>query len=502
MDSPSRPRQDLQNEGTPIRHLHSASLEESYRERFKAEKKERIVQLASSLGLPKSFAIAFTELHLRLGSLERHIAKLAEPSDQVDEKERTSRATRVRTRTESFFDIARDLYDFSEDVTPAVAIELLERTIMQKHEVRSLDAVKRLQQLIGLSEEWLNALRSPGGHFVEFLAKSRTVVAGTCVGIGYRGTGVVQNIYDWVIIDEAGRATPSELAVAMQTGRRILLVGDHKQLPPTISETVKTAVQTRFGVGGDSEYFASDFERIFHSEYGKRVGTTLLTQYRMAPVIGELVSDCFYDGKLQTDRPEPPEYYDLLPESLSKQVAWVDLTPLGKRGFEQSSDDDRDRWNTTEARVVMGVLKTIIDSDFMDFLEEDLPPQEPAIGIICMYGKQREIIDRMKGEAVWLGDARRLVKVDTVDSYQGKENRIIILTTVRNNRELRPGFLRSPNRINVAMSRAMERLIIVGASGMWKGRNAQLPLGRVVAKVETLQSEGKALLFSADHFLE
>lgn len=373
---------------------------------------------------------------------------------------------------------------------------------MQKHEVRSLDAVKRLQQLIRLSEEWLNALRSPGGHFVEFLAKSRTVVAGTCVGIGYRGAGVVQNIYDWVIIDEAGRASPGELAVAMQTGRRILLVGDHKQLPPTFSEEVKAAIQAKFGVDDNSEYFASDFERIFNSEYGRRVGTTLLTQYRMAPVIGELVSDCFYDGKLQTERQEPPEYYDLLPEYLSKQVTWVDMAPLGERGFEQSSDDDRDKWNEAEARVVMGVLKTIIDSDFLAFLEEDLPPQEPAIGIICMYDKQREIIDRMKAEAVWLGDARRLVKVDTVDSYQGKENRIIILTTVRNNKELRPGFLRSPNRINVAMSRAMERLVIAGSLQMWIDRNSQLPLGRVAAKVKALQSEARALVIPADSFLE
>jgi len=183
-------------------------------------------------------------------------------------------------------------------------------------------------------------------------------------------------------------------------------------------------------------------------------------------------------------------------------VAWVDIAPLGERGFEQSSDDDKDKWNVTEAKVVMGMLKTIIESDFMAFLEEDLPLQEPDIGIICMYDEQRKIIDRMKAEAVWLGDARRLVKIDTVESYQGKENRIIILTTVRNNKELRPGFLRSPNRINVAMSRAMERLVIVGSSRMWKDRNAQLPLGRVVAKVEALQSEGRALMIPADGFLE
>jgi len=178
------------------------------------------------------------------------------------------------------------------------------------------------------------------------------------------------------------------------------------------------------------------------------------------------------------------------------------MAPLGERGFEQSSDDDKDKWNVTEAKVVMGMLKTIIESDFMAFLEEDLPLQEPAIGIICMYDEQRKIIDRMKAEAVWLGDARRLVKIDTVESYQGKENRIIILTTVRNNKELRPGFLRSPNRINVAMSRAMERLVIVGSSRMWRGRNAQLPLGRVVAKVEAFQSEGRALMIPADSFLE
>ena len=126
---------------------------------------------------------------LEIGSLQRRIAKLAEPNDQTDEKERISLAARVRALTETFFDIARDLYDFLEDVTPAVALEHLEQTMMQEHEVRSLDAVKRLRQLIMLSEEWLNALRSPGGNFVEFLAKSRTVVAGTCVGIGYRGAG-------------------------------------------------------------------------------------------------------------------------------------------------------------------------------------------------------------------------------------------------------------------------------------------------------------------------
>lgn len=224
------------------------------------------------------------------------------------------------------------------------------------------------------------------------------------VGIGYRGAGVVQNVFDWVIIDEAGRAAPSELAVAMQAGHRILLVGDHHQLPPTFAEEVKDAICQRFSVEEDSRLFSSDFERIFDSEYGRNVGATLWSQYRMAPDIGEVVSSCFYQGKLDTGRGAPPKYYDLLPENLSNQVTWIDTSPIGERGFEQASDGGKDKWNMAEARIVMNLLRQIVESDeFMTSLKEDLQPEEPPIGIICMYEKQRQVIDQLKAEATWLG---------------------------------------------------------------------------------------------------
>ncbi|MFA7290731.1 MAG: AAA domain-containing protein [Rhodocyclaceae bacterium] len=485
-----------------IRHLHASSIEQSYRERFKAEQKERIVELASALGLPKGFATDFIDLHLRLGMLSERIAKLQARTGVEDEAALRSLDARVRALTETFLDVARDVYGFDEVVPPAQAVATIQMLLVDKYEVRSLEAIERLTRLIRLSAEWLRALGSPDANFAEFLAKSRTVVAGTLVGIGYRGAGVVHNIFDWVIIDEAGRAAPSELAVAMQAGHRVLLVGDHLQLPPTFSEEVKESIQERYAVDSESALFGSDFERIFDSSYGHKVGTSLLTQYRMAPNIGELVSECFYDGKLEPGRGGPPEYYDLLPEHLSKEVTWIDTSTLGRRGEEQSSDDNKNKWNDTEARVVMELLRQIIESDeFMTFLEEDLQPQEPPIGIICMYSKQRALIDRLKSEATWLGEARKLVKVDTVDSYQGKENRIIILSTVRNNPKGNPGFLWSPNRINVAMSRAMERLYIVGATKMWKAKNASLPLGRVLTKVDSMVNADRASLLPADQFL-
>ena len=481
-----------------IRHLHASSIENAYRESFKAEQKERIVELATAFGLPKAYAAEVVDLHLRLGMLYERIETLKARSETKDEHSAALLAARVNALTESFFDMAADLYQVDTSGSPVEVLDLIRDGLATKYEVRSQDAISRLLRVIKLSEEWVSALGSSDANFAEFLAKSRTVVAGTLVGVGYRGAGVVQNIYDWVIIDEAGRAAPSELAVAMQAGHRILLVGDHLQLPPTFSDQVREAVSTKYDVEDDSSLLRSDFERLFNSAYGQQVGTTLLSQYRMAPDIGELVSECFYRGKLETGRGAPPEYYDLLPAHLSKQVTWVDTSTLGSRGEEQQNEARDDTWNSAEAHVVMELLRQIIESDeFMTFMDEDLKPQEPPIGIICMYSKQRSLIDKLKAEAPWLGSARRLVKVDTVDSYQGKENRIVILSTVRNNPSGRIGFLRSPNRVNVAMSRAMERLFVVGASKLWRGRNAEAPLGRVLKYTELLAEQGRASILSA-----
>jgi superfamily I DNA and/or RNA helicase len=151
----------------------------------------------------------------------------------------------------------------------------------------------------------------------------------------------------------------------------------------------------------------------------------------------------------------------------------------------------------------MGILKRLLDNrDLVKSLRDGLHAEEPIIGIICMYARQRDLLNRMKGEARWIpAELRRLIKIDTVDSYQGKENRVVILSTVRNNPQQNPGFLRSANRINVAMSRAMERLVIVGAASMWKGKNQGLPLGLVLSKVESLTVESRAAVVRAQEFL-
>jgi superfamily I DNA and/or RNA helicase len=110
-----------------------------------------------------------------------------------------------------------------------------------------------------------------------------------------------------------------------------------------------------------------------------------------------------------------------------------------------------------------------------------------------MYAAQRDLIRRKLDQADWAGGFRDLFTVGTVDSYQGKENCIIILSVVRNDTSSVVGFLSEPERINVALSRAQDRLIVVGSTTMWSGR-VGTPLKRVLDEVALMSKEGQAHL--------
>ena len=102
--------------------------------------------------------------------------------------------------------------------------------------------------------------------------------------------------------------------------------------------------------------------------------------------------------------------------------------------------------------------------------------EEKPIGIICMYGAQHEAIETTIAERPWDNRFRRLLKVETVDSYQGKENTIVIVSLSRTNTARRGGHVSVPNRANIAFSRAKERLIIVGSAKFWAGFGNENPI--------------------------
>lgn len=465
---------------------HPNAIQQQYRERFSAQILERLGALAPALALPSGFVREFAELHLDLGRLLLDIARLTEQqaTAQIEDAEQISK--RLTARRLTYWEVVENKYGLARSESIEEAFETLEAEVGNHHRVNSPDGVARLRQAIGLSREWLEVLGSRTGNFVEFLTRSRAIVAGTCVGVGQWQAQITSNIYDWVIIDEAGRATPPELAVPMQVGRRVLLVGDHQQLPPFFDDALKEqlgdAVKDKNELGA---FLMSDFERMFETAYARDCAAALQTQYRMAPSIGSMVSRCFYPNReLLPGRDRPASWYDGLPAPLDREVTWLDTSHLGKAGQEARSDDMTRTWNEAEVKIVLATIRTIIGCHtFYRHLKECLKEGEPAIGVICMYSEQCRVLERALAQADWVGSRRRDIKVDTVDSYQGKENRIVIVSLVRNNPDRKEGFLDKPYRTNVAISRAMDRLVIVGSAWMWRGR--ETPLGRVVRFIES-----------------
>ncbi|EBW2684841.1 TPA: DEAD/DEAH box helicase, partial [Salmonella enterica subsp. enterica serovar Waycross] len=391
---------------------------------------------------------------------------------------------RINQRLERFKKIASEKFGYAGEGTPEEVINQLSRETMNQFGVTSLDAVSRLEQVIAMSQEWVDRLGTLRGNFEEFLAKTRSLVCGTCVGLGRSQFGVAKNRYDWVIVDEAARATPGELAIAIQSGRRVLLVGDHRQLPPLYPEPVVRKISIELNYSDRAVLTRSDFERAFESDYGKQVGATLRTQYRMAPPIGEMVSACFYPKPLEPGRGNPEPWFNQLPKRLSSIITWVDTSDAGGESYERAKHPGFD--NPYEAREIIDTLRSICTAEsFIKYLIDETSDEEKPIGVICMYANQERLLQRLLSEQDWATGYRHLIKIDTVDSYQGKENRIIIVATTRNNNQCIQGFLSSSERINVAISRAMDRLVIIGAARMWRERHQTSALGRVLNHIET-----------------
>lgn len=466
----------------------SPNLVGQKRAQLNVNKISNICQLGRSMGLPEDYLRERAELAFDIGVQIRRYQKIVKSSkdETVDEDEKRLRKKLEKSIKEQAQAMGlRELVEIDE-ILPKFISEL-----DHKHNIQPIENIQA-GKLIDLTQDMLEALSNERTNYDEFLARSRQLVIGTCVGIGQRHIGIADNLYDWVIVDEAARSISSELAIAMQSGTRILLVGDHKQLPPLYSEEHKNALARRLGISKRGEELdqalGSDFERVFLSEYGKQTCATLKTQYRMAPAIGSLVSACFYENVLENGKTDNdvPNIYFRLPEKIKSCVTWLDTTSLPNAYHEQGKSGSLS--NRAEADVIIGILQDLAnDETFMNSepVQKCLEKNEQAIGVICMYGEQKKLIRKKFNERSWNDDFRRLVKIDSVDSYQGKENRVIILSLTRHDKVCSTGFLHLPNRINVALSRAMDKLIIVGAKTMWEHpKNSKTPLAKVLRFIQ------------------
>lgn len=342
--------------------------------------------------------------------------------------------------------------------------------------------------------------------------------------------------FDWTIVEEAGKATGGELVSPLLLSHRRLMIGDHKQLPPYRSDEIKAVLNSPSSVKevmavapnlisralrGDAmedllEYWQESdeeasaavgvaavdvllmFETMIETEFGRqklsrggrRIARSLTVQHRMHPQIAELISKTFYDGSLRTD-PKRKARFDTEPSPVASKpggglpnapITLVNVPDLqGEVG--QMEGDSLPPWtNTREVRAVEWVLSQLQAKN----------GSNPTLAVLSPYARQVERLRR----SISLADHRlsNLAEFSTangaptfygtVDSFQGSEADVVVVSLVRNNQYTKPsqalGFLTDPRRMNVLLSRAKHRMVLVGSFDFLRsvteqmtGRNAE-----------------------------
>ncbi len=440
------------------------------------------------MGVPRAFAQRAADLDRELGDPVRRVLALQEAisaeagAATAEERRRDERS--LETAREAMLAAAEAALDGEPPgLAPGDLLTLGFDNLAGQFPGLTQSDVRKTRHILDLSREWAASLASSDRNFEEFLAKTRTVVTATCVGVGQTKIRVDTQTFDWVIIDEAARCTSSELAVPVQVGQRVLLVGDHLQLKPMIDQGVLDELQEEMRGVAAEELERSDFERAFTSTFGRNNGGTFDEQYRMAPEICDLVASVFYkphrvELRTSPDRLSDPAFAHL-PKPLSDAVLWVDTSNAADRDEHSLPSNRHTFWNAAEIDAVVRILERLAaQGDLVMALAAS--DEETPIGVICMYSGQKAMLEQAFAEQSWEPRFRKLVRIETVDSYQGKENTVVILSLVRSNPKMSRGHVASFNRCNVALSRAKERLFIVGDKSMWAATPTSEPMRQVL----------------------
>ncbi|QCG98128.1 hypothetical protein E6C67_31040 [Azospirillum sp. TSA2s] len=488
-----------------IRHYHQASVEEGYKDTFRAKIKEKILLAGGRIGFSEKVLLDIHHMVTVVRPVLRQLESLRAQQPEVQKVGDPHSLGVIQNRIEDLEATVRRLLATVGYYPPANLLDRGERLInvlLTDYGIRHLlvppEMVRRLIEVIAIVDDWIGHVSNRKQSFEEFLMHTRQVACGTCVGLGKASFGVASAKFDLVVIDEAGRCNAGELAVPMQSGRKIILVGDHKQLEPHHDSAYVREVESRTGIPAP-EVRRSDFERVFKSPYGQAVGQTLTKQYRMLPPIGELISRSFYkETPLEPGRFDPKIPDGVLPECLSKPILWIDTASLGSQAYDKVRGSTS-RYNDQEADAIIDLLKTLDrHQPFRKWLA--LVDQQHPIGIVCGYAAQVNVIQHGVARAGLSQDLRKALRINTIDAYQGKENLIVIVSLVRNNirglirhgrRTIEQGFMAKPNRINVALSRAMDRLVIVGTTVGWLDGS---PMQKVLDNVRDIQKAGEAMI--------
>ena len=295
------------------------------------------------------------------------------------------------------------------------------------------------------------------------------VIACTLVGSAHRLLEGMK--FGTLFIDEAAQALEAACWIPMKRASRVILAGDHCQLPPT----VKSIAALRAGLG------KTLMERI--AENKPEVVTLLKIQYRMNDEIMRFSSDWFYGGKVESapqikyrsvlDYDHPITWIDTSNEENQITIEGEDApedsasTSSSVSAANQNSDlnfkeqfvgESFGRINKAEAELTLLTLAEY----FTKIGKQRVLEERIDVGIISPYRAQVQYLKKLIKKYEFFKPYRRLISVNTVDGFQGQERDVILISLVRSNDEGQIGFLKDLRRMNVAMTRARMKLIILG----------------------------------------
>ena len=246
--------------------------------------------------------------------------------------------------------------------------------------------------------------------------------------------------YGTLFIDEAAQALEPACWIAIRKATRVILAGDHCQLPPT----VKSMAALRGGLG------TTLMERIVKQK--PEAVTLLKTQYRMNERIMRFSSDWFYGGMVEA-APQV-KFRGIL--DFDNPMTWIDTSAA--EGKEEFVGESFGRINRAEADLTLNVLQDY----FTKIGKTRILEERIDVGVISPYRAQVQLLRRLIRKKEFFKPYRGLVTVNTVDGFQGQERDIIVISLVRANADGQIGFLSDLRRMNVAITRARMKLIIMG----------------------------------------
>lgn len=297
--------------------------------------------------------------------------------------------------------------------------------------------------------EWHRRVANPLDLFPAILADAQ-VVGGTCLGfIGAPGTSAIE--YDLAIIEEASRALAPELMVPASKAKKVVLVGDGKQLPPFLeSDLVGRAWLSEKGLTR-AEVEETLFDRLV-ARLPSGCRAELRIQYRMHPDIGSLVGEVFYPGTLVSADIAGRGAVSLRSLDFPTNVMFVTTSREPDRGETEALPGFT---NECEVRAVKRVVSSILKSARRKRREK------LSVVVLTPYVAQRDALERSVAE-FRSAFKNASISVHTIHTFQGKQADVAVYSTVRSNAKHELGFTKDARLVNVALSRGRGGLVIVG----------------------------------------